>query len=96
MRTRENIISQLKAIKPALFSKYPIGSMALFGSAARGEANESSDIDILMEFNGSVGMRFFEVAAELEKHLQTKVDLVSKKGVKPKYFEAIKPDLVYV
>lgn len=96
MRSTEILLSQLKAFKPTLVTKYPISSLALFGSSARGEADESSDIDILVEFNDSVGVRFFEMASELEACLKAKVDLVSKKAVKPRYFEAIKDELIYV
>ncbi len=96
MNSKDDILTKLKAAKPLLITQFPISSIALFGSAARGDMNSESDIDILIEFNGSIGSRFFEVARELEKFLQTKVDLVSRKGVKQKYFDAIKPDLVYV
>ena len=70
--------------------------MALFGSVARNEENESSDIDILVEFNKNVGIEFIDLADELEKLLSNKVDLVSNKGIKNKYFQHIKRDLIYV
>lgn len=96
MNSKADILARLEAAKPLLISQFPIRSIALFGSAARGDINSESDIDILIEFNGSIGSRFFEVARELENFLQNKVDLVSRKGVKQKYFDAIKPDLIYV
>ncbi len=70
--------------------------MAIFGSYARGEENERSDVDILVDFNGRIGMGFIRLAFQLEDMLNMKVDLVSKRGVKPRYFEVIKDDLVYV
>jgi predicted nucleotidyltransferase len=57
---------------------------------------ENSDIDILVEFTKPVGIEFIDLADELEKMLKSKVDLVSKNGIKPKYYEAIKKDLIYV
>jgi predicted nucleotidyltransferase len=42
------------------------------------------------------GIEFIDLAEELEKILNRKVDLVSKNGVKPKYFDEIQKDLIYV
>ena len=70
--------------------------MALFGSYARNEAQSESDIDILVEFNKPVGFEFIDLAVELEEMLEHKVDLVSKKGVKPQMLPFIEKDLIYV
>jgi len=70
--------------------------MAIFGSYSRGDQNESSDVDILVEFNGKIGLRFVDLAEEIERLLGKHVDLVSKNGVKKKYFDSINSDLVYV
>ncbi|MEL6534557.1 MAG: nucleotidyltransferase domain-containing protein [Bacteroidota bacterium] len=70
--------------------------MAIFGSRARGDYHTESDLDILVEFHASIGLGFVDLAEELEAILNTKVDLVSKGGLKPKYLEAIQEDLVYV
>jgi predicted nucleotidyltransferase len=96
MRTSQEIKNTLQSAKPGLLGKYPIESLALFGSYARDEANEQSDVDILVEFNGSIGWQFLTLADELEQILGLKVDLVSRKGVKSRYFEYIQKDLIYV
>ncbi|MFT5667176.1 MAG: putative nucleotidyltransferase [Vicingaceae bacterium] len=96
MRSKADILETLKIIKQNLQEIYPISSLALFGSYARNEATEDSDVDILIEFKGKVGSRFFEIAELLEKSLQRKVDLVSKNGIVPKYLNEIKQDLIYV
>jgi len=70
--------------------------MALFGSYARSEQTESSDVDIIVEFNGRIGSNFIVLANELEKYLGKKVDLVSRKGIKERYFDTIEQDLIYV
>jgi hypothetical protein len=70
--------------------------MAIFGSYSRREQNESSDIDILVEFSDRIGVRFIDLADELESIIGFKVDLVSKKGVKEKYLQTIDSDLIYV
>jgi predicted nucleotidyltransferase len=70
--------------------------MALFGSYARKEQDSDSDLDILVEFTDQIGIRFVDLADELENILQQKVDLVSRKGLKEKYLSSITADLIYV
>lgn len=96
MRSTQEIKATLQSAKSLLMAKYPIESLAIFGSFARGEATEQSDVDILVEFNGSIGWQFLTLADELEALLGLKVDLVSRKGIKPRYFEYIQKDLIYV
>lgn len=90
------IIEELKKIKPVLRQKYGITELALFGSYSRDEENEKSDIDILINYKDPMGMQFFDVVYELEDIFkEKKVQVVSKKGIKPKYFDRIKSDLIY-
>jgi uncharacterized protein len=96
MRTRGDIIEILKRNKPHLFEKYPIAQIALFGSYSRNTQNENSDVDILVEFNGRIGSAFIDLANEIERILGVKTDLVSRKAMKPKYFNAIESELIYV
>ena len=70
--------------------------MALFGSYARNEANEGSDVDILVEFSAPVGFEFIDLAMELEDILQTKVDLIAKKGLKATLLPYVEKNLIYV
>lgn len=96
MRTLTEIKSLILYNKPYLYSKYPIESLAIFGSYARNEQNTTSDIDVLVEFNGKIGIKFIDLADEMERLLETKVDFVSRKAVNERYFNAIKNDLIYV
>ncbi len=96
MTKRDEIVSKLRAFKKRASGRYPIAAMALFGSVARNEQSDVSDVDVLVEFNGRIGSGFLTLAFELEEELGTKVDLVSRGGIKPKYFRAIEPDLIYV
>lgn len=82
--------------KSQLYQKYPIKSMAIFGSFARNEHKKESDLDVLVEFNGNIGIRFIDLAEEIESIVGIKVDLVSRNGIKDRYFQTIKPDLIYV
>lgn len=96
MKTHTEVVSILKQNKAHLFAKYPLKSMAIFGSYARNEQADKSDIDIMVEFNDQIRIRFIDLADEIEMILETKVDMVSKKGMKERYYKAIKTDLLYV
>ena len=95
-----NTIADIKKIlsnhKQLLLENYPIKNIAVFGSYSRNEQNQQSDIDILVEFNGPIGIEFVDLAEELEKILHSKVDLISKNGIKKVYFDYIEKDLIYV
>jgi uncharacterized protein len=96
MRTLQEIKNTLNNHKGRLFHDYPIKSMAIFGSYSRREQNDSSDLDILVEFSDKIGVRFIDLADELENIIGFKVDLVSKNGIKEKYLKSIDSDLIYV
>lgn len=96
MKTLAEIKSILGNKKKSLYRRYPIKSLAVFGSYARNEQCSDSDLDMLVEFNGKVGGMFIDLADELECLLEVKVDLVSKKGVKERYLKSIEADLIHV
>jgi len=96
MKTLDDIELILKQYKQDLEHRYPIKSMAIFGSYARNEQSSNSDLDLLVEINGKIGSKFIDLADEIEELVGIKVDVVSKNGIKPKYLEAIKNDLIYV
>lgn len=96
MYNTSQIINILKNQKRELEKKYPISELALFGSYARGDNNEKSDIDILVDFNGRIGIEFISLAHDLEDIFKTKVDLVSRKGIKPRYLPFVEKDLIHV
>ena len=75
-----------------------IVSLALFGSTARGEAGEASDIDMLVEFDRTVGLfHFFSVQHRLEEILGVfKVDLIQRSAVHPMLRERILSELIHV
>jgi uncharacterized protein len=94
---RQIILATLKKAKPLLEKKYGIKDLALFGSYSRNEAVPGkSDVDVMVDFAQPIGLAFVDLADELEQLLQMKVDLVSRGGIKPKYFSVIEPDLIYV
>ena len=70
--------------------------MALFGSWARNEQTETSDVDILVEVDPSIGLRFVTLAERLESLLEQHVDLVSSRAVSPNLLEHIRAELIDV
>ena len=77
-------------------NKYHLTSIGVFGSFIREDFRDDSDIDILIEYDQPIGIEFIDLADELEKLLERPVDLVSRNGIKPKYFKEIQKDLLYV
>lgn len=92
----DRILSILRQHKPELVSRYPIKDMALFGSRVRGDFEADSDVDILVDVDPKIGLRFVELGDEIERLLGTKVDLVSQRALKLSHLESIKSDLVHV
>ena len=93
---KQEVLELLKEVKPRLERNYGIKSIALFGSYSRGEQTPGSDIDILVEHSTPLGFKFLDMIYELDNIFNKEVQVVSRHGLKPKYFEVIKPDLLYV
>lgn len=83
-------------MKPELIKKFSINSIGLFGSIVRNDDNLSNDVDIIVDFKHSIGIEFIDLADFIESKLNKKVDLVSKNGIKAKYFHQIQPEILYV
>lgn len=96
MANFQSIRQILTHLKPELVSRYHVRSLGLFGSVVRDDFTESSDIDILVDFSQPIGIEFIDLADFIEDRLNKKVDLVSRNGIKEKYFQAIERELVYV
>lgn len=94
---KEDIKSKLNKNMSLLEKKYHIKKLGLFGSVARGEQKKQSDIDILVEFSAPIGFfDFIRLENFLSELLDGKVDLVSKKAVKPILEKYISRDLIYI
>ncbi len=89
----KEILSQLK---PELKEKYFVNSIGLFGSIVRNDLTDKSDIDILVDFSKPIGIEFIDLADHIESKLNKKIDLVSRNGVKAKYFHQIESEIIYV
>ncbi|MCL6099890.1 MAG: nucleotidyltransferase family protein [Bacteroidetes bacterium] len=96
MKKLSEIKSLLELNKLKIKEKYHIKQIGIFGSVARDEATEFSDVDILVEFEKPIGLDFVLLGDELEDILGVKVDIVTPNALKPKMYDYIKQDLVYV
>ena len=75
---------------------YHVKKIGFFGSVAHGRATSKSDLDIVVEFNEPVGFfKFIELEVFLTRLLKRKVDLVTKKALKPTVKKFILSDVVY-
>lgn len=89
----QQILAQLK---PELTRKFFVDSIGLFGSIVKDDFSPTSDIDIIVDFSKPIGVEFIDLADYIEAKLKKKVDLVSRKGLKPKYLQQIQAEIIYV
>ncbi|MFN5540102.1 MAG: nucleotidyltransferase family protein [Candidatus Melainabacteria bacterium] len=101
MKTKEEILEYLKSRKAELKEKYGITTLGLYGSYARDEATENSDIDLFYEkyiqFEIQSGLEFLRISDNLAKDLKVqKVDFVRLEYMNPiiKYYA--RKDFIYV
>jgi predicted nucleotidyltransferase len=95
MKTKDQILDVLRRLRPELEARYNVKAIGVFGSALRGEQGPQSDIDVLVEFRSPIGFfKFLELEELLAERLGGKVDLVSKKALKPEIGRAILSEVV--
>ncbi|MDO4987385.1 MAG: nucleotidyltransferase domain-containing protein [Candidatus Saccharibacteria bacterium] len=90
-------IDEIKAAVAKVGKKYGIKKAYLFGSYARGEANEESDIDLIID-KGEIHTfkDFFHLHEDLKSALGTNVDLLTDKGITPRFYQLIKNDRILI
>lgn len=91
-----NVIEPLRRALPALAREFGVRRLALFGSYARGDARPSSDVDVLVEVDPSIGLRFVDLADRIEAALGVRADVVSRRAISPAHWALIEPELVDV
>ena len=98
MISRENILSYLTDIKPMLESRYHVSSIGLFGSFARNEQTEESDIDFIVEFLPQTE-NLLEIKEAIRQMVgskfQRRVDLAREKYLKPYFKQQILQSVIY-
>lgn len=76
--------------------EFGVKSIALFGSAARGESRPDSDVDVLVEFESPIGiLAFLRLQYYLERLFGRRVDMVTPAGLKRQFRDEILKEAVY-
>lgn len=98
MRTTDDILATLRTFKRQRGARYGIDKMALFGSSARGEQREGSDVDVCITTVKPIDFFALQDAQEeLQGMLGTKVDLLTlHNGMLPLFRQNIERDAIYV
>ncbi len=97
MVSRDSVLQTLAGLMDQLREDYGVKRMGLFGSVARRGADSESDIDLLVEFERPIGFfRFLELEDFLTDRLGHKVDLVSRRALKPRIGARILEEVVDV
>lgn len=76
-----------------LLKKYRVKRIGLFGSYIRNESSKRSDIDLIVDFEEKTFDNFIELAFELEKIFDRKIDLLTEKGISPYILPYIKNEV---
>ena len=90
VKSFDEIKSILEKNKKRIAEDYFVNKIGIFGSVVRGEQKKTSDVDILVEFSKAISLfRFLELEELLSELIGQKVDLVSRKALKPHIGENI-------
>ncbi len=89
--------TEIKKNMDELRQKYNVSKMGIFGSFSREEANDNSDIDVLVEFSKPIDIfEFLSLKEHLEFVLGRRIDLVTEKALRPQLKENILREVKYV
>ena len=87
---RDVAMAELGRLLPVVRERFGVSELAVFGSVARNEATEVSDLDVLVDFDGPATFdRFMGLKLFLEDTFGTKVDLVTRPALKPRIRDRI-------
>jgi len=94
---REEALRLLAEASPEIVRQFGVKGLRLFGSTARDEAREDSDVDVLVEFEGPATFDgYFTLLHFLEARLGVNVDLVTEKGLKERVRPYVEKDAIHV
>lgn len=95
MQQAEEILEKLKGAKTSLKRRYGVTEVAIFGSYSKGEQQEDSYVELLVNFDKAPGIGFTDLEDELAQLLQKKVDVILRKSIDKSYYKSIKSELKY-
>ena len=91
----EDILTKLRELKPIITARYKVKEIGLFGSVVRGEQSQTSDIDVLVEFEEDADLfDFTGLNLYLEDVLQREVDVVPKRALRAESREMVLREVV--
>ena len=97
MLSREQILKKMRDHRAGI-ERFGVKRIDLFGSVARGDSKEGSDVDLLVELERPLGWEVVDLRDYLQELLGIKVDLVTRPAVSKKalLWESIQKDLIHV
>ena len=90
-------LEELRQYKPqilAIAEEHGVGNVRVFGSVARGDADEKSDVDLLVSIERLLGWKYFGLEPALQDLLRCEVDVVSDESIRPRLRDRILKDAV--
>lgn len=97
MKTLEDIKQTLAQSKALLQENYRITQIGIFGSYARGEQTEQSDVDVLIDYEQAPTLfKLVELRHYLSEVMGMKVDVVTKNGLKPRIRDRVLSEVIYL
>jgi hypothetical protein len=96
VKTRQEILEILRRARPELVRDFGVKRLALFGSYARGDAADGSDVDVLVEVDPSLGLRFVDLAERIEALLGVRADVISRRAISSRHWAEIEGELLDV
>ena len=96
MKSIEQVLESLREAKPELARRFGVKHLAVFGSYARGEQREESDVDVLVDVDPTIGLGFVDLADAIESLLGLPSEVVSRRAIKPQHWEVIRTELIDV
>ncbi len=96
----DEVIKKLKVQYPYLSSEFGVKRIGVFGSIAKQEERKESDIDMVIEFDRPIGLKFIALAENMENLFGRKVDILTKDGIRNIRVKSvstdIEKDIIYV
>ncbi len=96
----DEVIGKIKSQYPYLSSEFGIKRIGVFGSVAKKANRDQSDIDLVVEFDRPIGLKFMSLAEYMEKLFGRKVDILTKDGIRnirvKRVSTDIEKDIIYV
>lgn len=96
MKHTAEILRLLRDVQPELERQFGVKRLAIFGSYARGDQREDSDVDVLVEVPPSIGLRFVDLADAIESLLGIRAEVVSRRAITPRNWQVIEKELIDV